>query len=89
MERNPKKGWLSRWLTRRVLAMCPVRAGLILAALASVCACASTASQPPLSINSPRLDSGIRGSAGDGLGGEAVVGKPEGGAGVVNRIRVP
>ena len=66
-----------------------VRTTVLLAALASVCACARTTAQPSLSINSPSLDSGIRGTGGGGLGGESAVAKPEGGAGVVNRVTVP
>lgn len=42
----------------------------------------------PNTISSPRLDSGVRGSGGDGIGGEAVVDKPEGNVGTINRVRV-
>ena len=62
---------------------------IVLAAslLAALAACSSTGVEP-LSISSPRLDSGVRGNGGGGLGGEGVVGKPTG-AGVINRTTVP
>ncbi len=59
---------------------------LLVALLTAVCACSTTTRQP-LSINSPQLDSGIRGNGGDGLGGEAVVGRS--GGGLINRVTVP
>ena len=69
--------------------MSSFRTALLCLVLGMLCSCGQTTQQPPLTINSPKLDSGIRGNGGGGLGGESVVGRSEGNAGVINRVRVP